>query len=306
MLKVKKITIFTYLLPIIIMISVINLTPILYTFYLSLTNNTLFNDEHKFVGLDNYRKLLFTVNSDLFYVIGLTLLYVVACVSLFLIVGMVTALALNNQKIKGLAFWRVILLVPWAAPSAITALVWKFLFHEDFGPINQIGRIFFGHNFGVPWVTNPVWAFISVVIVNIWLSYPFFTVVILGALQSVPQELNEAAKVDGANAWQQFTNVTLPLLRPAITPAAILSAIGTFQMFNTVYLITAGGPITSADKPGATEFVMIYMYDKVLGNAGANIHYAQIATFAITVFIILGTITFLARSTGPKQKEAAA
>ncbi len=303
MLKVRRTTIFLYLLPMIATIAIINLTPILYTFYLSGTNNTAFNNEYKFVGLTNYRDLFFTVNSDLFYVIGLTILYVVACVSLFLIVGMITALALNNQKIKGLAFWRMILLVPWAVPSAITALIWKFLFNYDFGPINQIARVFFGKGFGIPWLLDPVWAFIAVVIVNLWLSYPFFTVVILGALQSVPQELNEAANVDGANSWQRFTNVTLPLLRPAITPAAILSAIGTFQMFNTVYLITQGGPIIDASRPGATTFVMIYMYNQVLGQAAANVHYGRIATFSITIFIILGTLTFLARSTGPEKKE---
>lgn len=306
MLKVKRSTIFLYMLPMLITIALINLTPVLYTLYLSFTNNTLFNGEYNFVALGNYGKLLFSTDSELLYVLGLTVLYVIACVSLFLIVGMLTALALNNQKVKGLLFWRVVLLVPWATPYAITALVWKFLFNFDFGPINQIGRVFFGKDFGIPWTTNPVWAFIAVVIVNIWLSYPFFTIVILGALQSVPQELHEAARVDGATSWQRFRSITFPLLRPAITPATILSAITTFQMFGTVYLITQGGPITSADKPGATSFVMIYMYNKVLGAAGANIHYAQIATFAITIFIILGTLTFLARSLGQRNKEALA
>ncbi|MBO0795861.1 MAG: sugar ABC transporter permease, partial [Ktedonobacteraceae bacterium] len=143
MLKVRRLTIFFYMLPMLVTIAVINLTPILYTIYLSGTNNSLFNDEYKFIGLENYRKLLFTADSDLLFVIGLTVLYVIVCVALFLVVGMLTALALNNQKIKGLAFWRVILLVPWATPYAITALIWKFLFNYDFGPINQIGRIFF-------------------------------------------------------------------------------------------------------------------------------------------------------------------
>lgn len=144
------------------------------------------------------------------------------------------------------------------------------------------------------------------VVVNVWLSYPFFTVVILGALQSIPAELNEAAGVDGANSWQRFINVTIPLLRPAVTPAAILSAITTFQMFNTVYLITQGGPITNADKPGATTFIMIYMYNQMLGATAANVHYAQIAAFSITLFVILGVITFLARYTGARVQEVKA
>lgn len=309
MLKVSRWTITAYLTPMIVTIAIVSGTPILYTLYLSLTNLTFFNDDYTLRGLGNYQKLFFATDSDLLYVLGQTVLYVVICVGLFLVVGMLTALALNNRKIKGLAFWRVALLVPWAAPSAITALIWKFLFNFDFGPINQIGRVFFGHNFGVPWVTSAWWAFAAVVIVNVWLSYPFFTVVILGALQSVPAELNEAAAVDGANAWQRFLNVTLPLVRPAITPATILSAITTFQMFNTVFLITSGGPTPNPAKPGFTEFVMIYMYNRILGATVANPHYAAIAAFAIMVFIILGALTFFARSLGQqrtRRKEALA
>jgi arabinogalactan oligomer / maltooligosaccharide transport system permease protein len=301
MLQVKRRTIFLYLLPIIISILLINMTPILYTLFLSFTNNTEFNQEYNFVGLKNYGNLLFTANSDLFYVVGLTLLYVLVCVVLFVLIGMITALCLNNSKVKGTAVWMSLLLIPWAAPSAITALIWKFLFNYDFGPINQIGRVFFGSHFGVPWLTDPTAAFAAVVLVNVWLSYPFFTVVILGALQSVPVELSEAGRVDGANGWQRFWRITFPLLRPAITPATILSAVTTFQMFNTVYLITSGGPITNPAKPGATSFVMIYMYDQVLGASAANIHYAVIATFAITMFIILAAVVFLARALGTQH-----
>src|SRR5260370_10282719 len=277
MLKVSRWTITAYLAPMIITIALVSGTPILYTFYLSLTNLTFFNDDYTLRGLGNYQKLFFAFDRDLLFVLGQTVLYVVICVALFLVVGMLTALALNNRKIKGLAFWRVVLLVPWGVPAVITALIWKFLYNYDFGPINQIGRVFFGHNFGVPWVTSSWWAFASVVIVNVWLSYPFFTVVILGALQSVPAELNEAASVDGANAWRRFLNCTLPLWRPAITPAAILSAITTFQMFNTVFLITNGGPTPDPSKPRFTEFVMIYMYNRILGATVANPHYVAIA-----------------------------
>lgn len=306
MLQVKRRTILLYLFPIIITILFINLTPILYTLYLSFTNNTEFNQEYSFVGLTNYIHLLFTTDSDLFYVLTLTVLYVIVCVALFVLIGMVTAIALNHPKVKGTSIWMSLLLVPWAAPAAITALIWKFLFNYDFGPINQIGRLFFGAHFGIPWLTNPVTAFIAVVIVNVWLSYPFFTVVMLGALQSVPREISEAASVDGATAWQAFWRVTVPQLRPAITPITILSSITTFQMFTTVYLITQGGPITSADKPGATTFVMIYMYNQVLGASAANIHYAQIAAFAITIFIVLGALTFLARGLGTRRSEVQA
>ncbi len=306
MFTVKRSVIFLYMLPIMSTIAVINLWPILYTFYLSTTNYTQFNsDNYQFIGLGNYQQLFTATDSDLFIVLLHTVLYVVVCLVLFLTVGMLTALALNNKKIKGLAFWRIALLIPWAVPSGITALIWKFLFNYDFGPFNQIGRLFFGSHFGVPWTINPWGAFFAVVIVNVWLSYPFFMVVILGALQSIPSELVEATRIDGANGWQHFYYVTLPLLRPSLVPVTILSSITTFQMFNTVYLITQGGPIISAAQPGFTEFVMIYMYKRILGADVANPHFGFIAAFAVTLFIILAALTFLAAGFGSNAKKGA-
>ena len=306
MLRVKRSTVLLYLLPTFVTIALINCWPILYTIYLSITNYSLFNaDDYRIIGLKNYTDILSSLNSDLFYVMGLTLLYVVICVILFLVVGLSTALALNNQHIKGLAIWRTILIVPWAVPAVITALIWKFLFHYEFGPIDQLLRLAFGAHAAIPWLITPVGAFAAVVITNVWLSYPFFTVVILGALQSVPQELNEAANVDGATSWQRFRDITLPLLRPAITPAIILSSITTFQMFNTVYLVTGGGPTVSADRPGATSFVMVYLYKQLFGQDAANPHYGAIAAFSILIFILLIIFTMLALRATRVAKEPA-
>jgi arabinogalactan oligomer/maltooligosaccharide transport system permease protein len=283
--------------------AVINLWPIFYTLYLSFTNYTDYNSDSSITGFGNYQKLIFSFDSDLYPVLWQTVLYVIVCIACFLVVGMLTALALNNSRIKGQTFWRLILMLPWAAPAAVTAMIWKFLFNYDFGPFNQIGRVFFGSKFSIPWVLNPTWAFISVVIVNIWLSYPFFTIVILGSLQSIPSEMREAAHMDGAGPWHYFRYIVLPLLVPALTPATILSAITTFQMFNTVYLITQGGPIFSAAKPGATTFVMIYMYQNILGQNAANVHYGFIAAFAILLFVILAALTFMAAGVGTRNEK---
>lgn len=307
MLIVKRRTIAMYLSPMFALIALISLFPIVYTLYLSFTNISTFHlDDYHFIGLQNYQNILGSTNSDFYFVIGRTLLYVVVCIALFLIVGMGTALALNNPKIKLQPLWRGVLVLPWGMSPVITALIWKFLYHYDFGPINQILRVFFGHNVGVPWLTTAWGAFAAVVIVNLWMSYPFFTVVTLGALQSVPVELGEAARVDGANTWQRFWRVTLPLIRPAITPAAILSAVLTFQQFNLVWLITQGGPILSADQPGFTEFVIPYVYNRLLGAAGANVHFGLTAAFAITLFIILICFTLIGLRTTGIAKEAQA
>jgi arabinogalactan oligomer / maltooligosaccharide transport system permease protein len=315
MLRVKRSTIALYMAPMLLVTALITVFPIGYSVYLSFTNKSLFHlFDYHFVGLQNYSRLLGSLDADFYYVIGITLLYVVVCVALFLIFGLATALALNNPAIRWLPMWRLILIVPWAVPTIVTALIWRFLFHYDFGPFNQILRVIFGlgNKDGVPWLLDPHWAFFSVVLVNLWMSFPPFTIVILGALQSIPKDLYEAAAVDGATAFQRLRTITLPLLRPAVTPWTILSAITTFQIFNTVFLVTAstgapgGGPYPSALKPGATEFVMIYMYNHIFADTSGNPHYGQIAAFSVLIFFLLLLATIGALRATNLTREAQA
>jgi arabinogalactan oligomer/maltooligosaccharide transport system permease protein len=217
---------------------------------------------------------------DFFVVMFRSVLYVLACIPFFFLFGFVLALILNSEHLKGRAIWRVLLIVPWAMQAYISALVWQFFFRGEAGTINQmLGLIGIE---GPTWLLDSNLAFFAVVLVNIWMSYPFFMVVILGALQSIPQEQYEAAEMDGATWWNKITQITLPLLRPAVMPAVVLSSITTFQMFNTVWMITGGGPTRGVGKPGATELVMIYAYQQFRDQ-----NYARIAAFAIIVFIVL-------------------
>jgi arabinogalactan oligomer/maltooligosaccharide transport system permease protein len=291
----------SYMSPMIIGVTLISLFPILYNVFISFTNQNLYHFRHySIVGLVNYQKLFTGLNSDFFIVLGRSFLFVAVCIPLFVIVGTLAALALNHPSVRWKALWRVALIIPWAVPSYITALVWKFFFNGDFGTFNQLYRLFAGPQAGLPWLTDPSWAFASVVLTNIWMSYPFFMVVILGALQSIPSELYEAAAVDGANAWRKFWRITLPLLRPAILPAVILSAILTFQVLNTAYLITQGGPFTSAAKPGATEFVMVYAFR----NAFQLFNYSYVSAFAVVIFGLLFAVTMGSlRFTGLVREE---
>jgi arabinogalactan oligomer / maltooligosaccharide transport system permease protein len=299
MLKVGRMTIAAYLLPTFIVIALINLYPIFYTVNLAFTNSSTFNqldNSYKYTGLQNFQYVLSQIGGDFLQVLFITALYVVACVGLYVSLGLVTAIALNHPRVRLKGFWGNALILPWTVPTFVTALIWKFLYNYNFGPINQLIRMF-THNpkAGILWLDQPLPAFIAVVVVNIWMSYPFFMVVSLGALQSIPTELMEAAKVDGSTAWQRFRYVTLPLLRPALLPATILSSITTFQMFNTVYLITSGGPFTSGNinNPGATEFLMVYMYDRIQNGGNIFVHYGHVATIAVLVFIVLFILTML-------------
>jgi len=189
--------------------------------------------------------------------------------------GLILALILNLKDFKFRAFYRVLLILPWATPTYITALVWQGMFHRQFGVINQIIQIFGGPP--VPWFDRPLTSFLAVLTTNGWLSFPFMMVISLGALQSIPSDLYEAARVDGATRLQQFRAITLPSLRPALVPAIILSVIWTFNQFNVIYLVSAGQPA------GATELLITQAYKL----AFEQYRYGYAAAYSVVIFLIL-------------------
>lgn len=231
-----------------------------------------------------YQQLMTT--GDFFVVVWRTILFVVARVPLSFGLGLVLALILNTPHLPGRTFFRVVLFLPWATSSLaiLMALVWQFFFREQ-GVINQVLRIV-GFD-GYAWLSDPVTAFAAIVITDVWFSYPFFMVVILGALQSVPNDVYEAADVEGASPWTQLTRITLPLIRPAILPATVLTSITAFQMFGTAWAITQGGPTRGAGVPGATEFVIVYAYKQIYQSQ----NYGSASAFAVILFLFLFAAT---------------
>lgn len=219
---------------------------------------------------------------DFIIVVFRTLLFVILRVPLSFLVGLVLALILNSPNLKGKTFFRVALFVPWAASSVaiLMALVWQFLFRGE-GTLNQVLALF-GIT-GPTWLNGPATAFGVVVLADVWFSYGFFMVAILGALQAIPVEVYEAAEVDGASWWQKLRTITLPLIRTAILPAIVLTSITAFQMFGTAFAITTGGPILAADKPGVTDFVMVYAFKQIFQRQ----NYGTATAFAVIIFIML-------------------
>ncbi len=226
--------------------------------------------------------------SAFFIVVFRTLLFVIITVPINYIFGMVLALVLNGEYIRYRTFFRVIMIIPWAASTMfiIMSLVWQFFF-RDVGVINQLLKLL--NIEGPVWLNNPTLAFGIILLVNLWFSFPFCFNIILGALQAIPADQYEAADIDGATYWQQLTQITLPLIRPAVVPAIVLSAIGAggFQMFGTVWAITSGGPSRGAGVPGATELVMVYAYKQVFQFSA----YAKAGAFAVIIFIFLFFMT---------------
>ena len=224
-------------------------------------------------------------SGDFVVVMSRTTIWTIICVSLFFVVGLMLALILNSPHIKAKGMWRTLIIVPWAIPYYISALTWKFFFNGEFGVINNILRQLGWEN-PPTWLNDPTLAFAALVIINLWMSFPFFTTIILGALQSIPKEMYEASEVDGANWRQQLGGITLPLIRPAIIPAVILSALTTFKLFESVWMVTKGGPFGSA-RTGATEIVMVFAYNQ----AFQKFNFGYISAFAVILFILLFAVT---------------
>lgn len=238
------------------------------------------------VGLTAWNDLMTT--GDFVAVVLKTIAFVILRVPFTFALGLMLALIVSSPGLPMKSFWRVVLFIPWAASSVaiLTSLVWQFFFREQ-GTINQLLSFILPNFQPITWLRDPVYAFGIIILVDVWYSYPFFMIAILGAISAISNDVYEAADLDGATYWKQLTNITLPLIRPAILPALVLTSITAFQMFGTVWAITQGGPTAGAGKPGATELVMVYAYKQIFQSQ----NFGTATAFATVVFIFLFAAT---------------
>ncbi|MCU0674301.1 MAG: extracellular solute-binding protein [Myxococcota bacterium] len=251
-----------------------------------------------YVGLANYADILSARGGDLlapgsFWVVLLvTVLWTVLNLALHVGIGVALALVLHRPTLKLKGFYRVLLILPWAVPSYVTALAWKGLFHRQLGAINAILESLGAEP--VSWFAQWSTAFAANLATNVWLGFPFMMVITLGALAGIPKDLYEAADVDGATRWQRFRLVTLPMLRPALAPAVAMGAVWTFNMFNVVFLVSGGEP------EGTTEILVSEAYRWAFTRGS---QYGYGAAYAVLIFGILVVTT---RLFGRKLTEAPA
>ncbi len=237
---------------------------------------------YTFVGAGNFVDLLgskgFRITEPLsfYFALGVTLLWTVVNVALHVTIGIALALLLKNPLLRLRGFYRVLLIVPWAVPNYVTALMWKGIFHRQFGALNAL-LAWLGIA-PVAWFAHFSTAFAANVVTNTWLGFPFMMVVALGALQSIPPELYEAADVDGASAWVKFKTITLPMLRPGMLPAVLLGTMWTFNMFNVIYLVSGGEPA------GATDILVSEAYRWAFQR---HEQYGFAAAYSVLIFFVL-------------------
>jgi len=206
--------------------------------------------------------------------------------------GLAIAILYNDPDFPLKKLIRSLLIIPYTIPALITILIWRGMLNPDIGVVSRVLESLFG--WSPPWFTDQWWAKIAILLVNLWLSYPYFMLICSGALQSIPDEIYAAAKVDGASPWQTFWKITLPLLLVAVGPLLIASFTFNFNNFNLIYLFNAGGPpMAGTPTPaGHTDILISYVYNLAFsGSRGVNYGFASAIT--IIIFFIVGTITLI-------------
>jgi len=262
-----------YTMPAFFLMGLMIVYPFLFNIVISFSNMNLthFRDWH-ITGLGNYLQV---VSGSFWYYFFKTVLWTVLNVIFHVGIGVGLALLLNKD-IKGKSIFRTLLILPWAVPQYITALTWRGMFNSEYGAVNLL--LDRGLGFTIPWLTTEWGAFAACLITNIWLGFPFMMIIALGGLQSIPDELYEAAEIDGSTWWHKLRHITIPLLRPVMVPAITLGVIWTFNNFNVVWLVSNGGE--PSDK---THILVSWIYK----SAFTYFRMGYAAAFSMVLFAIL-------------------
>lgn len=277
--------------PAFIVVSLLVVYPFFFEFRLAFANLNLYTigrwlsgEDLGFVGFDNFVKVFTTSplqTATFWELLGRTLIWTGVNLVFHVSFGLGLALLLN-RKIRAKGIYRTLLILPWAIPQVVAVLAWRGEFHPQFGFVNQLFRMvgLQGYN----WWSDPVPVFMSCLIVNIWLGIPFMMIVFLGGLQSIPNSYYEAASIDGASKWTQFTQITLPMLRPVVVPSVTLGTIWTFNNINVIYLMTG--------QNGGNEYADI-LVSALYKSAFTYSRYSFSAAFALIIFAILIAVTVI-------------
>ncbi len=270
---------YLFLIPSLILIAVLVLYPVFETIRLSFFNyriQTMALGE-TFIGLDNFKNIL--SDSEFFTSLKFTLVFTVVAVSLETIIGILFALIMN-QKIPGQGIIRTAVLVPWAIPTIISGLMWKFMYSQQYGVINYILKTLKIITVNLPWLSNAQLAVVATIIADVWKTTPYMSLLILSGLQTIPVQLYEAAAIDGASKIQRFIHITIPLIKPVLSVAILFRTLATFRIYALISVLTSGGPAN------ATQSLSLYTI-KTYFNYGNLGYGAALATVTFIISLII-------------------
>ncbi len=277
----ENLTAYLFLAPLVLIIAVFSLYPVVYSFFLSLHRILLSLPSlgETFVGVDNFLKICtdpVARNSLL-----VTLIFVSVSTALEICLGIVIALTIN-ESFRYRSIVRATILIPWAIPTVIASQMWRFAFNDQYGIVNYL---IFGTDVTryEAWLASPFWALATVILADVWKTSSFAALIVLAGLQTIPDELYEASRIDGANTFQRFFKITLPLLKPAILVALLFRTMDAFRIFDLVFVMTQGGP------GDATNVLQFYGYRKLF--AEGMVGYGS--AISIIVFLLVFAVSIM-------------
>jgi ABC-type sugar transport system permease subunit len=247
-----------------------------------------------YIGLENFKNFFASpaISGPLVLIIIWNFAFAFFSVGLTFALGLAVALIFSDHELRGRKLILTLLLIPYTIPSLISILVWRGLLDPELGIVNKMLESIF--HWSPAWFTDPWWAKAAVLLVNLWLGYPYFMLVCSGALQAIPHDIYGAAEVDGAGMWQRFWRITLPLLLVAIGPLLVASFIFNFNNFNVIYLLNSGRPVmaNAATDAGHTDILISYVY-KLAFAGGRGAQYGFAAAITLVIFAVVAVMTLL-------------
>jgi trehalose/maltose transport system permease protein len=267
--------------PVLVVIAVVAIYPLFETFRLSLTNERLASiREPRYVGLDNYRSVL--QDTQFWASMRITGIFTVASVVLETLLGMIVALTIHSN-FRGRGLVRTSMLVPWAIPTVVSSLLWQWMFNDTYGVINSVLKQLnlMSETTFYAWAANPTTALGAVIAVDVWKTTPFMALLLLAGLQVIPSDVYEAAYVDGASKIQQFFDITLPLLKPALLVALIFRTLDAFRVFDLIFVLNGYALDTMS--------VAIYTQQQLI----ASQRIGEGSAPAVIIFFTIGVLAFI-------------
>ncbi|XKH51833.1 sugar ABC transporter permease [Chryseomicrobium palamuruense] len=265
--------------------------PIIFVLLLAFTNYDLYHSPPAnlvdWVGIQNFKDI-FTLDvwrSTFFSVLTWTIVWTFGATTLQVALGIFLAILINQKDLKGKVLFRTIMILPWAVPSFITILIFSGMFNDTFGVINRVILPMIGMD-AIPWMTNETFTRIALIMIQSWLGFPFIFAMTTGILQSIPEELYEAADVDGASVFQKFFSITLPLVLYATAPILITQYTFNFNNFNVIFLFNGGGPALPSQNAGGTDILISWIYRLTMTSA----QYGKAAAITMILSIIVITV----------------
>ncbi len=247
---------------------------------------------YRFIGLGNYVEIFSRAGTVLWPVFLWNIAFAAGAVAIGAFAGLILGLLLNNKNLKLRGFYRTALIISWAMPPVISYQIWSAMLNVNFGSVNRFLGLL--GSYPIPWLTDPEWAKMAVMLTSLWMSFPYWMTATLGALTTIPDDVYEAAKIDGANGWQTLTGITLPLLRQPFIPLILGSFAFNFNNFGLIYLLTGGGPAAQG-RPSttqATDILISWAY-KTAFQADGGQAYGLGGAISVIIFFITVAISLV-------------